>query len=288
MKICQTFIFLLLSFLSKAQETKVENIKDSTSIIIHKKTRPEAFMLWQVKSVSEFISRFNYQTYIDGKEMTDSIKNIFPRNHYLMKLFNEDDERLMNKKSKSNYPQNIRQFVESVCESESKISPKAAIQATLVLNGNYLGKATKLKMILEKTFNLKDSTVSWRIKHIQLPAEIVQKEVAKKTTTSDLKSDTLRTKYKGLYPNAQDVAFISLVQELNEAKRVLPLVSPQATITKEITQLENVLQSGDLTIQHASNITLKMLINSRYQIELQEFIREKENSGWLISNLIIH
>lgn len=286
MKNYKIYLFLLLSFLSKAQENKVENHKDSTSIIIYKKHKPEAFMLWQVKSLSEFISRFNYQTYIDGKSMSDSIKTIFPRNIYLLKLFNEDDERLISKK-KSNYAQSIKQFIELICETEAKISPKVTIQATLALHGTYLGKSTKLKMILEKSFNEKDSSVSWQVKHIQLPSDIFPKEGIKKNVNPDLKSDTLY-KYKGLYPNAQDVAFVSLVQELDDNKSILHLISPQVPINKEITQLENALQSGDLTIQKTSDITLKLLVNSRYQIELQEFVREKENSGWLISNLIIH
>lgn len=287
MKIHTIYLFLLLSFFSKAQENKVENHNDSTSITIYKNQKPEAYMLWQVKSVSEFISRFNYQTYIDGKGMTDSIKAVFPRNNYLSKLFNEDDERLTSKKSKSNYAQSVRQFIEFICETEAKISPKVTIQATLALHGTYLGKSTKLKMILEKSFNIIDSSTSWQVKYIQLPSEISQKEGSKKIIIPDLKSDTLH-KYKGLYPNAQDVAFVSLIQELDENKSVFTLVSPQNPITKEIVQFENVLQSGDLIIQKASDITLKILINSRYQIELQEFIREKENSGWLISNLIIH
>jgi hypothetical protein len=121
-----------------------------------------------------------------------------------------------------------------------------------------------------------------------LPPDIFPKEGIKKNVNPDVKSDTLYKKYKGLYPNAQDVAFVSLVQELDDNKSILHLISPQVPINKEITQLENALQSGDLTIQKTSDITLKLLVNSRYQLELQEFVREKENSGWLISNLIIH
>jgi hypothetical protein len=283
MKILISFALLLLSIESIAQKEQINQHRDSSTVIIHKKQKAESYMIWQIKSLSEFIARFNYEVFVDGQVMNDSTKQLYPREQYLMQLFNEDDSRFLSKKNNSPYYQNAIKFITLICETGTKIPEKPIIYASLTLNGAYLGKHTKLKMSLEKLYNSKDSSISWQITNITIPHEIKQKLNSKNEEIID--SSYI---HKGLNPNAQDVAFTSLVQQINEDKSIITLLSEKIPLSKEISLLENSLQNGDLHIINTSDISLNVVINKIYQVELQAFIREKENSGWLISNLITH
>lgn len=257
---------------------------DSIRVLVHKKERAKAYMRWEVKSISQFIDRFNYEKFIDDEPFTDSIKNVYSRQHYLLTLFNEEDERLLSKKQKVEYYAKIQNLIDAICSNSTKIAKEASQKASIVLNGTYQNKPISIALQLQKQVDIQDHSVAWFITKVEVPTEFL----TKKTFSPAIPLDTFQTSHRGLYPNAADVSFVPLLQHINSEKSIHSLLLPPLTFTPELRWMEHTLKEGALLGNVIGEVKIHLKVNDYYTIELQNFSREKENSGWLITDILTH
>ena len=79
---------------------------------------PEPWMIGQVKHVSQFIDRFDYQKLPDGTAFTDSTRQLYPREQYIRALFNQEDTRLTKHKV-NKYTLLVEEFLEPIRQNDS-------------------------------------------------------------------------------------------------------------------------------------------------------------------------
>lgn len=240
------------------------------------KTRsPESWMVWQIKHVSQFIERFDYQKMPDGSAFTDSTRQLYPREHYVRGLFNQEDVRLT--KGKVNkYTVLVDEFVEQVCQKDSVvIGQKPALSAIAPCLVQMLDKTDTLYFSLKKYYR-KDSASYWQVEGVKLPSMLQKvKVVASK--------DTIIRHY--LEPNAHEVAFLPLLRSMVDNGSILRVVPDSLRSQPALQILETVLKEKKIVITVMLPPTIFLETPHGWEIQLNDFIRETDNSGWLITNL---
>lgn len=284
MKRILIFIFLGIAYHSLAQNSETKGTSDSTSTVVFTKQPAESFMLWQIKSINEFIHRFNYEIFIDGAEMNDSLQMVYPRNEYLLKLFNEDDERLKMTENTLTYFTKVNQFIAMVCEEDIKINKQTRLSAVVKVEAFYQENKVTFNVYLQKQYQKKESSARWQITNISLPKEIIEEYHHLIREKNMVLRDSTYIE-EGLNPNAQDIAFLPLINAFNQAKSIIPLCNKNMLSQKDIYILELILKQNLLKVIGSKDILFKIDIHKNYQIEIRELMREKENSGWLITDL---
>lgn len=240
------------------------------------KTRtPESWMVWQIKHISQFIERFNYQKLPNGLAFTDSTRLIYPREQYLRSLFNDEDVRLT--KGKINkYTVLISEFIEQTCQKDfSIIGEQPALSAIAPCLFQMIDKTDTIFFSLKKYYR-SDSASYWQVEGIKLPI-ILQK--IKAITSIDI----LHSHY--LEPNAHEVAFLPLLRAMVDDESIQRVVSDSLLTQKEFQILESILKEKKIVITVMLPPTIFLKTFEGWEIQLNDFIRETDNSGWLISNL---
>ena len=241
------------------------------------KTRsPESWMVWQIKHVSQFMERFDYQKLPDGSSFTDATRQLYPREQYLRDLFNQEDIRLT--KGKINkYTVLVDEFLEQVCQKDSVlIGQKPILTATAPALVQMSDKLDTLYFSLKKYYR-PDSASNWQVEGVKLPL-ILQK------LTVVVSNDTI--KRHSLEPNAHEVAFLPLLRSMVDYNSILRIVPDSLHSQKTSFQiLESLLKEKKIVVTVMLPPTIFLETPQGWEMQLNDFIRETDNSGWLITNL---
>ena len=247
---------------------------DSSTRIIRR--APENWMVWQVKHVSQWIDRFNHERLPDGTAFTDSSRQLYPREQYIRWLFNASDPRFK-KKGISAYELLVNDFIEESCGSKPiRLGPHPALSATVPILIQVSGtQKDTLTIGLHKRYRA-DSVAFWEVtgvrasKSLKLPKPLAF-------------TDSLKHLY--LPPNAHEVAFLPLHHILTDSLTIIRLTPGFAKDQPELRQVEALLRQGKMTITTMLPPTIFIDTGRGWKIQLNDFIRETENSGWLITGL---
>lgn len=236
---------------------------------------PESWMVWQIKHISQFIERFDYQKLPDGSVFTDSTRQLYPREHYVRGLFNQDDVRLT--KGKINkYSVLVDDFLEQVCQEDSVlIGQQPILSAIAPCLVQVLDKTDTLFFSLKKYYR-KDSASYWQVESVKLPSMLQKVKVV-------VSKDTIKRHY--LEPNAHEVAFLPLLRSMVDNNSILRIAPDSLHSQTALQILETVLKEKKIIITVMLAPSIFIDIENGWVIQLNDFIRETENSGWLISNL---
>jgi ATP adenylyltransferase/5',5'''-P-1,P-4-tetraphosphate phosphorylase II len=262
----KTLIILLLPLTLIGQTKPSHNVKTHS---------PESWMVWQIKHVSQFIERFDYQKLPDESAFTDSTRQLYPREQYVRGLFNQEDARLT--KGKINkYTVLVDEFLEQVCQKDSlHIGQQPVFSALAPCLVQMLDKTDTLFFSLKKYYR-PDSASYWQVEGVKLPSMLQKvKIVASK--------DTIIRHY--LEPNAHEVAFLPLLRSMVDDNSILRLVPDSLRSQKELQILETVIKEKKIVITVMLPPTIFLETPQGWEIQLNDFIRETDNSGWLITNL---
>lgn len=228
------------------------------------KRAPESFMSGQIKYVSDFTGRFN-SAVTAGDETA------------LRALFNEDDPRLPGRGRLAHpYVGQVDAFIHSVLAGKIVIPKRAAMNATIGLKVSYDGAPDTVVVHLRKSYTA-DSAAYWHITKVLAPQRLAGEKVYSKNAQA--------AKRLELPPNANEVSFLPLLRGLNDYQSLAAFTHCVECRDTAWQKVENALQNRRLNAE-AVVFNRIYLTAGNWDIELREFIREKENSGWLISNLI--
>ncbi|GAB3169333.1 hypothetical protein [Telluribacter humicola] len=252
------------------------NTKEFSQKLVRNESKP--YMMWQVKHVSEFIARFNHEALPGGKKFTDSSRMEYPRDMYLRRLFNEDDVRFKRTRLglSSLYSQQVDEFINTVTTHDIKISSQSPIEAVSKLRVIHHHLTDTLVVKLRKYYTA-DSASYWQIVQVKRPQVLRDSQSAA--------CDGLE-KQQDLPPNSHEVNFLPLLRGLSDYRSFCPFMNSDSRLNKDWQCTEAALRNGTLHIESVVSTTIYIPIGTEWQLELNEFLYEKENSGWLISNLI--
>ncbi|MFN3783058.1 MAG: hypothetical protein ACK4R6_04025 [Spirosomataceae bacterium] len=238
----------------------------------------EPWMDWQIKHVSEWISRFNYQTMPGGLAFTDSTRQLFPRQLYLRSLFDAYDARLLPSEN-GEYREKIARFIAESCgEKPIYVSEKPQMQASVPVLVRYKSAQTvdTLVVKLEKVYRA-DGATFWEVNQVNLPKIVYSDSV-------NISVDTL-SKRLFLPPNAHDLSFLPLFSFLTDSLTIARLAPSNGNKQPDLRRLETLLREKKIYLESILPPTLFIDTRRGWKIQLNEFIRSTENSGWLVTNL---
>ena len=216
---------------------------------------------YEVKQLSQFIDRFNY----DEKILTPD-KKILSRKQNLETLFDLKDSLLVRN------PETI-QFINCVYNDSNHVklsfSEKdffAAVNCKFL----YHDKEKLLKIIMKPEGNSK-SGYSWVICGAQ--GEILNLSKAKKNDTTFIN------------PMNHEVGFSELSKALNNKINISTYTSSRFH-NSTLSVFLNLIQSGDLKFKQIDSIEYIFLQIPNWIFTVQNFNRNSFNSGWLISSVL--
>ncbi|WP_353720041.1 hypothetical protein [Dyadobacter sp. 676] len=228
--------------------------------------RPEKFMTGQILHVSEFIRRFN-----------DAVGRRDGRRAALWDLFDEDDKRLTGSGgARHPYTSQIGAFVQEVAARRITIPERPSMEAIAGIKMNYKGSGDTLVVHLRKGYTA-DSASFWQIARVIPPGTWTNAK-------AEMQKATARRPEAILPPNAHEVSFLPLLRGLHDYRSLTPFTLCHDCRDEAWWQVENALRKGWLIPEAVVSNQIYLRVGN-WRIELSEFIREKENSGWLISNL---
>lgn len=231
------------------------------------KRPPEGFMNGQIKHVSDFVDRFN-----------NAAKSENGSDRALRELFNEDDPRLPGGGRLFHpYASQVDAFIQSTLAGKITIPKRGTMNAAVGIKVRCGGAPDTLKLQLRKDYTA-DSAAYWHIVRVFAPPRLLEeKENARKSQATGAWTE--------LPPNANEVSFLPLLRGLDDYQSLAPFTHCRECRDAAWHKVENALQNGRMTTEAVVSNKI-YLVAGDWEIELSEFIREKENSGWLISDLI--
>lgn len=227
---------------------------------------PERFMNGQIKHLGDFIDRFN-EVVKAGTEGQAALRS----------LFNEDDLRFpAHGRMAQPYARQVDAFIEWAMTGKTLIPKRGVMRAVVGIKVSYEEVVDTLKVHLRKDYT-SDSAAYWHITKVDNLLRIrddVKKNRAKEASVQP----------SGLPPNASEVSFLPLLRGLDDYRSLAPFTPCLACRDTAWQKVESALQDGKLTIENVVSNRIYLTAGC-WEMELSEFIREKENSGWLISDL---
>jgi hypothetical protein len=225
-----------------------------------------------VKQYGQFVKRFNYEEDFEGRIVNANFKKRIDRANYIALLFNNKDPKLAD----TSYLTLMGEFIQHVVKDSIKIN-----------------------RLSENTFAFAKCQVSYKkdpgILFLSLHFEKVFQGYrwALFDASSDFlplfqnSLDTVKTnpdKLKFIPPTSNEVNF-SHLRIIFEDNNNLPYYLSQFSRGKRMNALIDVAKSDDFKFNYVEKLKYYIFDISGWIIEVSEFIRDNENSGWLISNI---
>lgn len=228
------------------------------------RTEKEHYMQTQVLHFADFISRFN-----SG--------NAASRPVAIEALFDQDDPRRHPSDPASQaYAHLIREFTEDISQRGMRIPAAYPAEAVVRIAVRFRGKADTLLIGLRKEYTA-DRASYWQV--------ISVGETAFTLISTQKNCEPTRVR-ADLPPNAHEVSFLPLLRGIAEYSSLCPFTHCATCPDSHWMSVENALRTGELTVSVVTGVTLYLNAGDRWRMEIREFIREKDNSGWLISNIL--
>lgn len=243
-------LFVFVSFLDSKAQTQYFDILDLPMFNA------------QVKSIDEFISRFN------GKEKRDDVGVQYSnRESNILLLFN-----LAQFKSKADTLfMEAQSFAKSVVEDSIFINYEDSCwYAKVTCNGNLGGKIIEFNIYL-----LVQQRGTYMYKWVIANAD------------GEIFKTSRSLKHKELYisPNDHEQSFISLSRVVNEAYRYIDDYALTGYMPDELSVFLTLVRSGLLKVNYVSDVEFVFFQVPGYKFSVKLFERESKNAGWLISSV---
>lgn len=223
----------------------------------------EPYMKAQVLHLDDFIKRFN-----GGLPDT--------RREALQQLFDQDDPRRDARHvAYTAYAHLIRQFTDDILQENVLIPAAFPAEAEVRLAARCQGQPDTLALRLKKEYT-HDHASYWHVTGVTKPASL-----------SGNAGLPCKPKHlTDLPPNAHEVSFLPLLRGILDYGSLCPFTRCQDCVDDDWQQTEYALQTGQMQVETISAVVLRLNAGTRWRLEIREFIREKGNSGWLISDII--
>ncbi|WP_247236590.1 hypothetical protein [Telluribacter sp. SYSU D00476] len=239
----------------------------------------EPFMKARVHYTNDFVRRFNDLVGPDN----DSING--PHDHTARKqrirqLFDLEDSRLASSGGSTNvYKYLIDQFLFEICDS---FKPKQLIDANENMYAEVRGLAIWKNQTHEYKMYLKKDRIgsNWLWQIIGLDAPFLMTD---KTTYG--KDSVTKSSSRFIPPNAHEMNFMALHKHLNAGLSIKYFIDDAYHGDSSLNAFAYYHTIGQLRPQTLEISSLWIYTPMGWLIQLRQFNRDSDNSGWLISDL---
>ena len=242
------------------------------------KTLPRNYLI-KVKQFSEFIDRFNYQKDFLNKDIGAEFKSIITRNDYILLLFNHEDKRLDPEFEDDTYQILVNMFIREICSDSIYIDRLSEnIYAELTCKINLDGKDEEINMLLRREF---DNGLKWAI--VSVDHRFDRGMVNQQNESDDAGADDTMNY---IPPYSNETNFIDLKSLFNDHESLNNL-SSRDCVKENLAGFYEMIRRGSLKYQHVKSIHYHILDIPGWIIVISNFQRNADNSGWLVSDLLL-
>ena len=243
----------------------------------HPHAKKEDWMQKQIKTTQQFIEIFNHKNLRKDSMLVDTSKFVGSCKDTLWQLFDQDNTRF----KQLWFKQQVDDFTDFICENNVKIAPNTPLTALAPCIFEYQSKQDTLYFRLEKYIQA-DSASYWDVKSVVFPKKF---PIIK---TKAIPKDSLITLF--LPPTSHELSFFPLLTAIEKTKTIIPYTSHKED--SSIQQFGKLIQTNQIELISMESPFLffdfKMNqdpFSGHWLITLENILREKENSGWLITNV---
>ena len=242
------------------------------------KTLPRNYLI-KVKQFSEFIGRFNFQKDFMNQDIDPGFESIIKRNDYIMLLFNHKDERLDTWTDDDTYQILVSMFVHEICSDSIYIERFSEnIYAELTCQVNINGKDQEINLLLRQEF---DNGLKWAVISVDHSFNMgMEYQYVKPDDTNNDKSKNY------IPPYSNETNFIDLEVLFNDHKN-LDNLSSRDCVRGNMNGFYTMIRTGALKYKHVKSIHYHILDIPGWILVITNFQRNTDNSGWLISDLLL-
>jgi len=242
-------------------------------LTVNKKAAPEEMIL-KVSQLGQFIKRFNYEEDFRGDEITSSFSKKIKRSDYIGLLFNNYDEKFDSiRQTYTPYYRQLKdKFIKFVTDKNYKINRISdSLYSLAVCEISYHGKPSVVRILLKQQAINKG--IAWVI--CDASADFIYDE------------NNFRDSEKFIPPTSNEVNYIHLKSYLNN-RDSLACYAYQGYTCNRLSIFFQLLHSGDIQYKEVRSVSYFIADIPGWIIQVQEFNRENDNSGWLISNITLN
>jgi hypothetical protein len=241
------------------------------------KTLPRNYHI-RVKQFSEFIDRFNFQKDFMNNDIGPEFESIITRNDYILLLFNHEDKRLEPEVEDDTYQILVSMFIHEVCSDSifiDRISENIFAELNCQINLN--GKDQELNMLLKQEF---DNGLKWSI--IAVNHDFIRSYPYQQNKIYAGNNEDSPEIY--IPPYSNETNFIDLKTLFNNHENLNSL-SSEDCVKENLNGFYNLIRNGSLKYRHVKSIKYHVLDIPGWIMVVNNFQRDTDNSGWLISDL---
>ncbi|QIP15428.1 hypothetical protein G8759_23740 [Spirosoma aureum] len=233
-----------------------------------------------VKQIEEFLKRFYYDQTPDQRPLTtDSLRALYPRRAYLLSLFDAKDSR---RTTQPSYKQAIDTFVTELSEAEEKPDDLYAnVLVETPFRASYRGKTETLTVFWQMTHI--GRAQGWRMVGLAAPFLTASTDTSKAPLSGDTTQRASRP--LTLSPNTHETSFLEFHQVIKQGHDLRLLLSDSLGQTGVGQAFIEAVRQRELRLIETERVSLFILTQSGWIVRVDEFPRDNENAGWLISDL---
>jgi len=221
-----------------------------------------------VKQFNEFIDRFNYKTDFNGNPVDSVFKSKITRAKYLDLLFNKDDVRLKN--ADSEYIDLKNEFIKHVVDRNLLINKYSLkIIAEAKSNVKYKNNSKEISIYLNQ--EIESNGVKWVL--LSVKADFLDV----------LSEDTVLLRF--IPPTSNETNFISLKRVFDDSTYQHYYAYHNYSYDP-LSSFLFALNTGLVKYQYVNEIVYHIIVIDGWHIQVKEFNRNTDNSGWLINNIV--
>jgi hypothetical protein len=243
------------------------------------KTLPRNYLI-RVKQFSEFVDRFNFQKDFLNNDIGPEFESIITRNDYILLLFNHDDKRLDPEVEDDTYQIFVSMFIREVCSDSiliDRISENIFAELNCQININ--GKDQELNMLLKQEF---DNGLKWGI--VAVSDDFIRSYPYQQTKIYAANNEESPEIY--IPPYSNETNFMDLKTLFNNHENLNSLSSGDC-VGENLNGFYNLIRNGSLKYRHVKSIKYHILDIPGWILVVTNFQRDTDNSGWLISDLLL-
>lgn len=254
---------------------------DTAEYLTAQTQAPASFMTRNVAFVSEFIKRLNYQRTPDNQPMDSTNRLIYLREPYLRELFNQDDDRLNPRSPRYSraYKTTVDDFVTDVLRDTASVfltDAREQLFAQVVYDIRYRDSTMPATVYL-KMFRT-GGAYDWKIldSENQLPTGRRRHSIASH-------ADSIPNLF--ITSETHETRFLNLLGHMRKRQNLLQLMAPNQPVSLAMRALAEGIQDSTVTVTRTSAVHIFLNTRRSWVLQLDDFVRAKDNAGWLIANL---
>jgi hypothetical protein len=261
--------------------TRLSSVIIAQELVSADKSYNERIFTLRVKQLNEFINRFNYEKDFRDNKIDYNFTSKISRSEYVRLLFNKEDSRLSDT-SMNHYRNLVEEFILEIVDSSyliNKYSEKIFAELSCVVSFN--NKKSLIRMILNQEV---DTGLKWTICGIN-KSFIDELNENYDLTDSIIISQEINDSVNYIPPYSNETNFISLKKLLTKTNKNVFSLNSNFMNRERNYLFYYLVYKGIIKFHHVNKITYYIFDIPYWDLTLDNFIRNTDNSGWLISNL---